>query len=204
MIDNLENFSLLDQLLPLNSSGHVLLLTQSQTTGLFTSRLAVDQMSIEDGALLLLRCAKIIAKQDSPDAASENDRLQASKIAQEFRGYPLALDQAGAYIEETQRPLASYLKLYQERQAFLLGKRGRDISDHPDPVTITLALTFQKIAQLNPDALELLHFFAFLHPDALPDELLMHGASTLNGPLRAVASTHSPWTPLLQRCAGSH
>ena len=188
VIDNLENFSLLDQLLPLNSSGHVLLLTQSQTTGLFTSRLAVDQMSIEDGALLLLRCAKIIAKQDSPDAASENDRLQASKIAQEFRGYPLALDQAGAYIEETQRPLASYLKLYQERQAFLLGKRGRDISDHPDPVTITLALTFQKIAQLNPDALELLHFFAFLHPDALPDELLMHGASTLNGPLRAVAS----------------
>ena len=188
VLDNLEDFPLLDQLLPLNSSGHVLLITQSQTTGLFTSRLSVEQMSIEDGALLLLKCAQIIDKQDSLDAASEEDRLQAIKIAQEFRGYPLALDQAGAYIEETQRSLASYLELYQKRQAFLLGKRGRVISDHPDPVTTTLALTFQKIAQLNPNALELLHFFAFLHPDALPDELLMHGASFLHGPLRIVAS----------------
>jgi len=188
VIDNLENFPLLDQLLPLNSSGHVLLITQSQTTGLFTSRLAVDQMSIEDGALLLLRCANIIPEQGLLDLASEEDRLQAIKIAQEFRGYPLALDQAGAYIEETQRPLSSYLALYQERQALFLGKRGRVASDHPDPVTTTLTLTFQKIAQLNPNALALLHFFAFLHPAALPDELIMHGASSLYRPLHTIAS----------------
>lgn len=135
VIDNLEDFSLLDRLLPLNSQGHVLLITQSQTIGQFISRLAVDQMSIEDGALLLLRCANIIAKQDLLDTASEADHLQAIKIAQEFHGYPLALDQAGAYIEETQRSLASYLELYQERQALFLGRRGRMASDHPDPVT---------------------------------------------------------------------
>jgi tetratricopeptide (TPR) repeat protein len=188
VIDNLEDFPLLDQLLPLNSSGHVLLITQSQTTWQFSSRLSVDQMSIEDGALLLLRCANIIPEQSSLDTASEDDRLQAIKIAQEFRGYPLALDQAGAYIEETQRPLASYLALYQKRQALFLGKRGRVASDHPDPVTTALALTFQKIATLNPNALALLHFFAFLHPTALPDELIMHGASSLNSPLRTIAS----------------
>jgi tetratricopeptide (TPR) repeat protein len=188
VIDNLEDFPLLDQLLPLNSSGHVLLVTQSQMTGQFTSRLAVDQMSIEDGALLLLSSAHIILEQGELDTASEADRLQAIQIAQEFRGYPLALDQAGVYIEETQRPLASYLALYHERQALFLGKRGRATSDHPDPVTTTLALTFQKIATLNPDALELLHFFAFLHPAALPDELLMHGASSLHGPLHTIAS----------------
>jgi tetratricopeptide (TPR) repeat protein len=188
MIDNLEDFPLLDQLLPLNSSGHVLLITQSQTAWQFSSRLSVDQMSIEDGALLLLRCAHIIPEQGLLDSAPEEDRLQAIKIAQEFRGYPLALDQAGAYIEETQRPLSSYLALYQERQALFLGKRGRSVSDHPDPVTTTLTLTFQKIAILNPNALELLHFFAFLHPAALPDELIMHGASSLNSPLRTITS----------------
>jgi len=34
----------------------------------------------------------------------------------------------------------------------------------------------------------LLHFFAFLHPDALPDEMILHGASTLSGPLHTVVS----------------
>ncbi|MBV9259095.1 MAG: tetratricopeptide repeat protein, partial [Ktedonobacteraceae bacterium] len=188
ILDNLEDFSLMDQLIPFNSSGHVLLITQSQTTGLFTSSLAVDQMTIEDGALLLLRCAKIIPEQGSLDNASEEDRLYAIKIAQEFRGYPLALDQAGAYIEETQRTLSSYLALYKERQALLLGRRGRVANDHPDPVTTTLALTFQKIAQINANALELLHFFAFLHPDALPDEMIHHGASSLSGSLSVVVS----------------
>jgi tetratricopeptide (TPR) repeat protein len=197
VLDNLEDFSLVDQLLPLNSGGHVLLITQSQTTGPFTSRLSVDQMSIEDGALLLLRCAQIISKQDVPDITSkqdildivsEEDHLQASKIAEELRGYPLALDQAGAYIEETQRPLSAYLELYKKKQAILLGKRGRITNDHPDPVTTTLALTFQKIGEINANALELLHFLAFLHPDVLPDEAIMYGASTLSGTLHRVVS----------------
>ncbi len=115
VLDNLEDLPLLNQLIPLNSSGHVLLTTQSQTTGLFTSSLSVDQMSIEDGALLLLRCAKIIPEQGVLDAAPEEKRLQALAIAEELRGYPLALDQAGAYIEETQRPLLSYLADYKKR-----------------------------------------------------------------------------------------
>ncbi len=188
VLDNLEDFSLMSQLIPLNSNGHVLITTQSQTTGQVTARLSVDQMSIEDGTLLLLRCAQIISGQDSLDTASEEDRLHARKIAEELHGYPLALDQAGAYIEETQRPLSSYLTLYKKKQDILLGKRGRAISDHPDPVTTTLALTFQKIGEINAKALELLYFLAFLHPDALPDEAILYGASTLSGPLHAVTS----------------
>ncbi len=188
ILDNLEDLSLMDQLIPLNGGGHVLLITQSQTTGLFTSSLSVDQMRIEDGALLMLRCAKIIPEQGVLDDASEENRLQAIAIAEELRGYPLALDQAGAYLEETQRPLSSYLALYKEKQAIFLGKRGRAANDHPDPVTTTLRLTFQKIGEINSNALELLHFFAFLHADALPDEMIMHGVSTLSGPLQAVVS----------------
>lgn len=188
ILDQLEDFSLLDQLLPLNSDGHVLLITQSQMTGPFAARLAVDQMSIEDGALLLLRCAHIVSEQNGLDTASEEDRLQASKIAEELHGYPLALDQAGAYLEETQRPLSLYLALYQEKQAILLGKRGRITSDHPEPVTTTLVLTFQKVGEISANALELLSFLAFLHPDALPDEAIRDGASTLSGPLHTVVS----------------
>ncbi len=187
VLDDLEDFSILDQFIPLYSNGHVLLTTQSQATGQFATSVSVDQMTVEEGALLLLRRAKIIPEQRSGNAASETDVLQARKIAQEFAGYPLALDQAGAYIEENRRTLASYLTLYHKQKAALLGRRGRLASDHPDPVTTTLSLTFQKIAQIDPLALELLRFFAFLHPDALPDEMILHGASSLDGPLHKLA-----------------
>ncbi len=188
VLDNLDDFPMLDQLIPLYSSGHVLLITHSQATGPFASAVPVAQMTIEEGALLLLRRAKLIPEQGSRDDASEENFLQATAIAQEVEGYPLALDQAGAYIEETQRSLAAYLKLYRQRQAALLSRRGRFADDHPDPVTTTLAVTFKKIAQVDPHALELLRLFAFLHPEALPDEMIMHGASALTGALHTLAS----------------
>ncbi|HEU5228176.1 MAG TPA: FxSxx-COOH system tetratricopeptide repeat protein [Ktedonobacteraceae bacterium] len=187
VLDNLDDFSILDQLIPLESSGHVLLTTHSQATGPFAHAIAVDQMSIDEGALLLLRRAKIISEKGEEQDASAEDYLQARAIAQEFASYPLALDQAGAYIEETQRSLASYLSLYRERQAAFLSIRGRFVNDHPDPVTTTLSLTFEKIAQVDPHALELLRLFAFLHAEALPDEMITRGTSSLAEPLRSIA-----------------
>lgn len=188
VLDNLEDFHITNQFIPSQSSGHVLLITHSAATGQFAYAVSVTQMTIHEGALLLLRRAKIIPERGSRDAALEKDYLDAIAIAQEFEGYPLALDQAGAYIEETRRSLASYLTLYREQQATLLGIRGRLADDHPDPVTTTFALIFEKIAQIDPAALELLRFLAFLYPDALPDEMLRDGAMALNGPLRALAT----------------
>lgn len=188
VLDNLDDFSMLDQIVPPYSGGHVLLTTHSQATGPFAHAVSIDQMTIEEGALLLLRRAKRIPEQGLRDDASEADYLHAIAIAQEVEGYPLALDQAGAYIEENQRSLASYLQLFREHKARLLGMRGRLANDHPDPVTTTLTVTFEKIAQSDPNALELLRFFTFLHPDALPDEMLMQGASVLSGPLHTLTT----------------
>ncbi len=187
VLDDLDNIPMMDQFIPHYSSGHVLLTTQSQATGQFAVAVSVDQMSVENGALFLLRRATIIPKDGLREAASEADFQQAMKIAEEFKGYPLALDQAGAYIEENRRIFASYLMLYEEQKAALLDRRGRLTSDHYDPVTITLSITFQKIAKIDPLALELLYFFAFLHPDALPDEMILQNASLLDGPLHVLA-----------------
>jgi tetratricopeptide (TPR) repeat protein len=187
VLDDVDDIPMMDQFIPLYSNGHVLLTTQSQATGQFAIAVSVDQMTIENGALFLLRRATIIPQEGSIEAASDADVLHAMNIAQEFKGYPLALDQAGAYIEENRRMLASYLTLYHEQKATLLNRRGRLVSDHLNPVTTTLSLTFQKIAQINPLALELLYFFAFLHPDALPDEMIMQNASSLEGLLHMLA-----------------
>jgi hypothetical protein len=54
-------------------------------------------MGKEEGALFLLRRATCIAE----EAADEDDHSNAEKITTQLDGLPLALDQAGAYIEET-------------------------------------------------------------------------------------------------------
>ena len=66
-------------------------------------------MESAEGALFLLRRAKLIAVDDTLGAATEADRELAAKITSEMGGLPLALDQAGAFIEEMSSSLAEYL-----------------------------------------------------------------------------------------------
>jgi tetratricopeptide (TPR) repeat protein len=89
-----------------------------------------------------------------------------------LRGLPLALDQAGGYIEETACGIATYLSRYRDHQASLLQRRGSFGEDHPEPVTTTWSLSFKRVEQANSSAANLLKFCAFLSPDAIPEELL--------------------------------
>jgi hypothetical protein len=101
---------------------------------------------------------------------------------------PLALDQAGAYIEETGGGLLKYLNLYQTHATELLRRRGTLASDHPDPVAATWALSFEKIEQANPAAAELLRFCAFLRRDQIPEEVFSKGAPELGPVLERVGA----------------
>ena len=142
----------------------------------------------EDGALLLLRRAKVI-KADAPlSAAAGTARDTALHISTELGGLPLALDQAGAYIEETGCGLASYLDLYRQRRAELLKRRGATASEHPNSVATTFALSFEKVASASRAAADLLRLCAFLHPDAVPEEIFNKGAAELGPNLSAIAA----------------
>ncbi len=86
LLDNLEDFTLVDLLISPQCSGHVLLTTRTQATGSLARALAIIQMTIDESALFLLRRAKIL------DKASNTDYTQATYIAQAVDGFPLALD----------------------------------------------------------------------------------------------------------------
>src|SRR5216684_1385363 len=90
--------------------------------------------------------------------------------------FPLALEQAGAYIDETKCSFSTYLHLYQDHRQALLARRGIQSSQYPDSVATTWSLSFQRLEQVNPAAVELLKLCAFLAPDHLPEELLTEGA----------------------------
>ena len=117
-----------------------------------------------------------IIVQDAPlDGASTTERALAIDIVRAMDGLPLALDQAGAYIEETNESLSNYLTLYRTQRAHLLKHRGGLVPHHPDSVATTWSLAFANIARVNPAAIELMRFCAFLAPDGIPEELITEG-----------------------------
>jgi tetratricopeptide (TPR) repeat protein/transcriptional regulator with XRE-family HTH domain len=178
ILDNVEDVTLFNTL-PVTQEGYVLLTTRSQMTGPFARSLDLEPMRSEEGALFLLRRAKFLGTDAPLEAACQTDQEAAKAISRLLDGLPLALDQAGAYIEETGCSLSSYLGRYQSQRAALLNRRGRLVADHPESVSTTLSLSFEKIEQTDQAAADLLRLLAFLDPDAIPEDLLSEGASEL-------------------------
>ncbi len=161
--------------------------TQAQATGEFEA-IEVRETLLEDGALLLLKRAKIIKAGDQLSVVAEPVRDTAMRVCAELDSLPLALDQAGGYIDETRCGLAGYLDRYRRRRSELLKLRGRFDADHPESVATTFALSFEKVADGNPAAADLLRLCAFLRPDAIPEEIFTEGASELGPILSTVAA----------------
>ena len=85
----------------------------------------------------------------SLENASDHDIEAARTVTQILGNLPLALDQAGAYILETQCSFADYLALFKKHHTQLLHRRiGEGIpTDHPQSVTATFKINFQQVQQ---------------------------------------------------------
>jgi len=187
VLDNVEDFTLIEDYLPQQGKGHIVLTTRTQVTGAIAQRLDLKLMGQDEGASLLLRRAKLL----HPDAALEevSEALQgiAKELSQELGGLPLALDQAGAYIEETGCTLSAYRTHYQTQGVTLLGRRGRMGGKHPHSVSTTFSLCFEKVKHLNEAAGDVLHLCGFLAPDAIPEELFHTDGFDLGSHLQSLA-----------------
>lgn len=190
IVDNLEEFALLGEFLPLKSQGHILITTRSQFTGSFAQRLDLQKLSPDAGALFLLRQVRRLGPDDTLEQATSADRTIATNISQLLDGLPLALDQAGAYIEEAACSLSHYFHLLQRYRAMLLNLRnlsGGKNANHPHSVYATFTLSFERLKQATPAAIDLLRLCAFLHPDAIPEEMITEGTPGLGPLLQNVA-----------------
>jgi tetratricopeptide (TPR) repeat protein len=171
ILDNADDLSLVHEILPPTCLGHILLTTRASSTGSLANRIEVETLDLEEGTRFLLHRARLL---DS-DASAPTDAqqiAQAQELVQEMDGLPLALDQAGAYIEEIKCSISHYLSLYRTHRARLLQERGDLVTDHPEPVATTWSLSFRKIAKQSKAAADLLQACAFLQPDAIPEEIL--------------------------------
>ncbi len=185
IFDNADDLLVVDDVLPTKNSGHILFTTRATAMGDLAKRVEIDEMDIEEGALLLLRRAKILALDAPLESAPKADLVTVKAIVKAMDGLPLALDQAGAYIEETGCSLSDYLQLYLNQPTDLLQERGERKDYHPDPVAKTWALSFEKVQQANPAAADLLRLCAFLAPDDIPEEIIIKAPDDIGTELQS-------------------
>ncbi len=181
IFDNADDLAILPEYLPQGGHGSILLTTRAHGVGSLAASLEVEKMSFIEGTELLLRRAQRFAH------ATDEEINEAGNIVVALDHFPLALDQAGAYIEETQCGFGDYLAAYQAHRRELLARRGTQATNYPDSVATTWSLSFHKVEHANPAAAELLRLCAFLAPDAIPLELIKNAAPHWSAPLRKSA-----------------
>jgi len=170
IFDNADDLSFIPSYLPARGNGSLLFTTRAAAVGALASSVEVDCMSLMEGTQLLLRRAQREA------SASDSELAEETTIVVALAHFPLALDQAGAYIEETGCSLHDYFQIYQKHRYALLARRGKQAAHYPESVATTWSLSFQHVEETNPAAAELLRLCAFLAPDHIPEELLIQGA----------------------------
>ena len=99
------------------------------------------------------------------------DRQAAAELATELGGLPLALEQAAAYIQDSENSLGSYLESFRRRRPEMLA-RGEP-TGYPSTVAATWSLAFEKLELSAPQAVGLLRLLAFCAPEAIPLRLLL-------------------------------
>jgi tetratricopeptide (TPR) repeat protein len=199
VLDNADDLRQLRPYLP-TTSGHILLTTRAQALGDLAQKVEVTRMDADEGALLLLRRTKLITDDADLTTASDSDQAQAQTLSIEMDGLPLALDQAGAYIEEQFISLEEYLELFRTEKAELLKERGQLGPDHPS-VTVTFKLAFEKVAAASATAADLVRACAFLAPDAIPEEIFREGATAFGEPLNTLAESKLALTKAIAEAA---
>jgi len=190
--DNLEDLDLLAHWLPATRRGTVLLTTRLQALGTLAQGIEVVPMEQEEGVELLIRRAKVLGRLVSGSLAGQlvvqqpEEYKAAVELTRALGGLPLALDQAGAYIEETGCQLRDYLERYRQQGIRLLGRRGISGSSHPQSVAATLLLTYERARLQQPVIVDLLRICAFLAAEAIPEEFFRAGAAHLGQAIQAL------------------
>src|SRR5262249_49553193 len=118
------------------------------------------------------------------NSASVELRAQAEELSRLLGGFPLALNQAAAYIERNKLTIAEYIDLYRAEPYTLLKKEAASVNDEPpNSVARTFSISFKKVSQENPAAADVLRLCAFLDPDDIPEEIFQKGREALGAPL---------------------
>ena len=174
LLDSADDLAVLRDWLPEGDSGTVVITSRSAALGGLAQPFELEPLDDDSAARFLLRRARLVAADGTADAALMNSAIEIAHLA---GGLPLALEQAGSYIEETGCSLEEYSELWCKHRSELLAARGE--AGLRDGVSLIDAweISLGELQRANPNAVALLRLLAFFHCDALPDTPLQAGAA---------------------------
>ena len=174
IFDNADNPTLLKPFCPQASPGHILLTSRAQVFGVLgiAQPMALEQMQPQEAL-------EFLCKRTGRDSTDQLEQETATHLAAELGYLPLALEQAGAYIQEQQARFQTYLASYRKRHLSLLEQSSPVASDYPASVATTWSLNVQQVEAASAAAADVLRASAFFSPDDIPYELLWQGADQL-------------------------
>lgn len=188
ILDNADTLPLIVPFIPRPVRGHLLLTTRSISQGAFAQPLALSPLTTDDGALCLLRRAAYIPWTGQLSDASPASVKAARELSQLMEGLPLALEQAGAYIETTGNSVSGYLDLYRNYRLEIQVHQHGEVPNYPNPVAFAWSIARKTVQAKSPAAIELLHLCAFLAPTGIPVDLFTKGTHLLGPALGPVAA----------------
>ena len=152
-----------------------------------TQAIEVEKIPLDEAASFLLRRSKAIGLETLGTEVVEEKFTQAREIAGLADGLPLMLEQSGAYIEATGCGLAGYITDYEAQGALLRQKPKLPEAEYPHTVATAWLMSFDRVRQASPVAANLLSLFAFVAPDAIPEEMITEAAVKLGPVLSTLA-----------------
>ncbi|WTP28018.1 FxSxx-COOH system tetratricopeptide repeat protein [Streptomyces sp. NBC_00203] len=152
--DNVDDLETLHGLLATTGGGHILITGRDPRLARFGAQVDIgDFTRAESRQLLLTRC---------PSLASE----EADQVAAAVGDLPLAVEQAGCFLQDTGLSTDEYLDFLDTHP----GQAGMDdptVAEHPG-LAAAVAATRARLAAEDPHVLNLFNQLAFLAPEPIP------------------------------------
>ncbi|KAJ6024801.1 hypothetical protein N7540_005598 [Penicillium herquei] len=181
IFDNLNDLEILDIMdyIPRAAWGSIIITSRQREFLSYGITIGISEMSSEEGLSLLAKTARF-GRDLKPD-----DQQLALKLLHSLGYFPLAIEQAGAYLsqrisedpESYHRALANYLDSYERNAKMLLQYKRLSVigSRRNDSALTTWEVSFNAIKQESPEASYLLQLCGFLANSDIFEEMFSLG-----------------------------
>lgn len=181
ILDNVDDRRDVQSFVPQRGKGDVLITSRESVFQELGIARALDVRDLDND-----EAVHFLLTRTGREGDERREGTTAIELAAELGNLPLALEQAAAYIAETNAAFSDYLASFRKRRVTLLEKSSGLVSH--DTLAVTWAANFAAVETISPAAADVLRTIAFLAPDVIPFEIFSRGALSLGGPIAAALS----------------
>jgi len=185
VFDNADDPARIKEYIPRGGLGHVLVTSCNPNWRGTASPLSVQVLEREESVDFLVK------------RTGETGAKAADALADALGDLPLALAQAGAYIEAAGISLYRYLDMFKMYKTKLLD-RSSPSTDYPYEISTTWNISIDAVRKTCQAGVDLLNLCAFLAPDDIYNELITDGAKHLPDSLSSAVTNPLIFTDVVK------